>query len=109
MGSPRECTRILGLEGFGSRRVEWEGDSRTRAVRCGLNDEASAATNARGCGRRTWRVRDDKARTWDDLPWAEHPVTLVYAQRRVRCRPAGFARSGSRLPRPARITRRLRK
>jgi transposase len=29
-----------------------------------------------GCGRRTGRVRDAKVRTWDDLPWAEHPVTL---------------------------------
>jgi transposase len=35
-------------------------------------------------------VRDSKLRTWDDLPWAEHPVTLVYAQRRVYCRTCGI-------------------
>ena len=27
-----------------------------------------------------------KERTWDDLPWAAHPVTLIYPQRRVICR-----------------------
>jgi transposase len=31
-----------------------------------------------GCGRRTGRIRDAKVRAWDDLPWAEHPVTLRY-------------------------------
>ena len=25
MGSPRECTRILGLEGFRVEQVDWEG------------------------------------------------------------------------------------
>jgi transposase len=39
-----------------------------------------------GCGRRTGHVRDAKARTWDDLPWAEHPVTLRYTLRRLWCR-----------------------
>jgi hypothetical protein len=24
------------------------------------------------------QVRDAKERTWDDLPWAAHPVTLVF-------------------------------
>lgn len=56
-----------------------------------------------------WPVCDYKVRTWDDLPWVEHRVTLVYTQRRVRCRTcairterAGFADGH------ARITRRLR-
>jgi hypothetical protein len=31
MGSPRECTRILGLESFRVERVEWEGTHRTRS------------------------------------------------------------------------------
>jgi transposase len=31
-----------------------------------------------------------KERTWDDLPWAAHPVTLVYRQRRVICRRCGI-------------------
>jgi transposase len=62
-----------------------------------------------GCGRRTGRVRSTTERTWDDLPWAAHPVTLVYRQRRVDCR-----RCGIRIERvefadaKARVTRRLR-
>jgi transposase len=54
-------------------------------------------------------VRSSKERTWDDLPWAAHPVTLVYQQRRVICR-----RCGIRTERvdfadaKARVTRRLR-
>ena len=43
-----------------------------------------------GSGRRTGRLRDRRVRTWDDLPWAEHPVTLRYAVRRVRCRRCGI-------------------
>jgi transposase len=43
-----------------------------------------------GCGRRTWRVRDRAERTWDDLPWAEHRVTLIHGQRRVDCRTCGI-------------------
>jgi hypothetical protein len=31
-----------------------------------------------GCGRRTGRVRSTRERTWEDLPWAAHHVTLVY-------------------------------
>jgi transposase len=59
-----------------------------------------------GCGRRTGQVRSVRERTWDDLPWAAHPVTLVYPQRRVRCRRCGirterveFADSKARLTR----------
>jgi hypothetical protein len=32
-----------------------------------------------GCRRRTWRVRDLAERIWEDLPWAEQWVTLVYS------------------------------
>ncbi len=35
-----------------------------------------------GCGGRVSRVRSVRDRTWDDRPWAAHPVTLIYAQRR---------------------------
>jgi transposase len=62
-----------------------------------------------GCGRRSGRVRSRRDRMWDDLPWATHPVTLVYAQRRIICRACGtrterveFADAKSR------VTRRLR-
>jgi transposase len=61
------------------------------------------------CGRRTWRVRDAKERWWDDLPWAEHPVTLIYLQRRVRCRTCGIRTERVGFADDhARITRRLR-
>jgi len=68
MGSRREFTRILGLEGFASRD-----------------------------------------RTWDDLPWAGHRVTLVYQQRRVCCQTCGVRTERVAFADPkARITRRLR-
>jgi transposase len=62
-----------------------------------------------GCGGRTGRVRSVHDRTWDDVPWASHPVTLVYAQRRVRCRRCGIRTERMEFADPkARVTRRLR-
>ena len=62
-----------------------------------------------GCGRRTARVRSKKERTWDDLPWAAHPVTLVYQQRRVCCRRCGIRTERIEFAdAKARVTRRLR-
>jgi hypothetical protein len=53
--------------------------------------------------------QDAKVRTWDDLPWAEHPVTLRYSLRRLWCRSGGirtervaFADPHARLTRPFR-------
>jgi transposase len=43
-----------------------------------------------GCGRRTGRIRSANERSWDDLPWASHRVTLIYLQRRLRCRHCGI-------------------
>ena len=86
MGSRRECTRILGLNGYRVERLEWETDDPRARVRIWIERRGIRGYHCAGCGRRTWRVRDAKERTWDDLPWAEHPVTLIYAQRRVRCR-----------------------
>lgn len=109
MGSPRECTRVLGLDGFRVERLEWDTDgARTRVLiwiaRCGIRGYECS-----GCRRRTWRVRDVKQRTWDDLPWAEHRVTLVYTQRRVRCRACGIRTERVAFAEGhARITRRLR-
>jgi transposase len=61
-----------------------------------------------GCGRRTSRVRDAKERTWHDVPGALHPVTLVYQQRRVRCRRCGIRTERVEFADPkARVTRRL--
>jgi transposase len=62
-----------------------------------------------GCGRRTSRIRDRKIRTWDDLPWAEHPVTLRYALCRLWCQYCGIRTERVDFAEPhARLTRRFR-
>jgi transposase len=62
-----------------------------------------------GCGRRTGRVRSANERSWDDLPWASHRVTLIYPQRRLRCRHCGIRTERVDFADPkARVTRRLR-
>ena len=109
MGSPRECTRILGLEGFRVERIEWEGDGLDAGVCVWIERRGIRGFECAGCRRRTWRVRDYKVRTWDDLPWAEHRVTLIYAQRRIRCRTCGIRTERVAFAEGhARITRRLR-
>jgi transposase len=53
-------------------------------------------------------VRSARDRTWDDLPWAAHPVTLIYRQRRVQCRRCGIRTERLEFADPnARVTRRL--
>jgi transposase len=50
-----------------------------------------------------------KDRIWDDLPWAAHPVTVVYRQRRVKCRRCGIRTERIEFAdAKARVTRRLR-
>lgn len=108
MGSRRECTWILGLAGFRVVEVISGGDAcdsllQVRVERRGLRRYACI-----GCGRRTSRVRDAKERTWHDLPWAAHPVLVVYAQRRVRCRHCGIRTERIEFADPkTRVTRRL--
>jgi transposase len=54
-------------------------------------------------------VRSARDRTWDALPWAAHPVTLVYRQRRVKGRRCGIRTERIEFADPkARVTRRLR-
>jgi len=109
MGSQRECTRILGLDGYRVERLDWEADGPHAWVRVWIDRRDIRGYECSGCRRRTWRVRDTKERTWDDLPWAEHRVTLVYAQRRVRCRTCGIRTERVAFAEGhARITRRLR-
>jgi transposase len=53
-------------------------------------------------------VRDLKERTWHDLPWAAHPVIVVYQQRRVQCRRCGIRTERIEFADPkAQVTRRL--
>ena len=62
-----------------------------------------------GCGQSTGRGRDAKVRAWDDLPWAEHPVTLRDALRRLWCRHCGIRTERVGFADPhARLTRRFR-
>jgi transposase len=107
VGSRRNGTWILGWSGFRVMRIEGEEETHRRwqiPV-----ERRGRCYPGGGCGRCTARVRSSKERTWDDLPWAAHPVTRVYQQRRVIGR-----RCGIRTERvdvadaKARVTRRLR-
>ena len=90
MGSQRNCTWILGLAGFRVVTTESDGGAVDSRVTIRIERRGSRGYGCSGCGRRTRRVRAARDRTWDDLPWASHPVTLIDAQRRVRCRQCGI-------------------
>jgi len=109
VGSHAECSRILGLGGYRVKEVAFDGTEAQPRLRIQIDRRGVRGHPCSGCGRRTWRVRDAKERTWDDLPWASYRVTLVYRQRRVRCRTCGIRteRIGFADPK-ARATRRLR-
>lgn len=106
MGSLRDCTWVLGLPDCRVVGLERQDNGRLiiEVERRGIRRYVCA-----GCGRRTGRVRDAKVRTWDDVPWAEHPVTLRYPLRRLWCRACGIRteRVGF-ADRHARLTRRFR-
>lgn len=87
MGSLRDCTWILGLPDYRVTSVERGEDGRLilEVERKGMHRFTCS-----GCGCRTGHVRDAKLRTWDDIPWAEHPVTLQYRLRRLWCRRCGI-------------------
>jgi transposase len=108
VGSRRECTWILALAGF--RVVELTSDGAAADSRLVIRIERRGLRRyvCSGCGRRSSRVRDGKERTWHDLPWAAHPVTLIYWQRRVRCRHCGIRTERIEFADPkARVTRRF--
>jgi transposase len=107
VGSRRDCTWILGLPGFRVERIEGE-DAWTSRVRVRI-ERRGRGYRCSGCSRRIRHARSARDRTWDDLRWAAHPVTLVYCQRRVRCRRCGIRTERVELADPkARVTRRLR-
>lgn len=80
MGSLRDCTWILGVAEYRVIGLDRQDDGR---LVVDLEQRGIRRYRCSGCGRRTSRVRDTKVRTWDDLPWAEHPVTLRYRLRRL--------------------------
>ena len=109
MGSRRDCTWILGLSGFGVGRAEGEEAEATSRLCVRIERRGRRCYPCSGCGRRTSRVRSARDRTWDDLPWAAHSVTLVYQQRRVVCRRCGIRTERIEFAdAKARVTRRLR-
>ena len=109
MGSRRDCTWILGLPGFRVVGIERNEDGAEGRLRLQVERRGTRRYACGGCGRRTGRVRAVRDRTWDDLPWARHPVTLVYRQRRVICRHCGIRTERIEFADPkARVTRRLR-
>jgi transposase len=104
--SQRDCTWILGLSGFRVVAMD-EGASGRLVIRIERRGVRRYPCN--GCGRRTGRVRSRRDRTWADLPWAAHHVTLVYQQRRLLCRHWGVRAEHIDFANPkARVTRRLR-
>lgn len=70
MGSRRECTRILSLEGFRLEAISWERDAPSVRVRIKIERRRIRGYECSGSRRRTWRVRDRAERSWDDLPCA---------------------------------------
>src|SRR5438034_2786903 len=105
MGSWRECTRVLGLEGFRVETIKWDGERPSAWVRIAIERRGIRGYECSGCRRRTWRVRDRADRTWDDLPWAAHRVTLVYQQRWIYCRTCGIRTERVALPIPRHASR----
>jgi transposase len=109
MRGQRVWSRILDLDGYHVRHVGFNPHAESPRVWIDIERRARKPYECSGCHRRTSRVRDMKTRTWDDLPWGAHRVTLRYRLRRLNCRRCGirtervgFADS------KARVTRRLR-
>ena len=99
MGSRRDCTWILGLAGFRVVTIESEGEASGSRLTIRIERRGVRRYACSGCGRRTGRVRSTRDRTWDDLPWAAHPVTLVYAQRRRPVSPLRHSHRADRVRR----------
>jgi transposase len=90
-------------------RVEGEDGDATSRVRIRIERRGPRRYPCSDWRRRSGRVRSARDRTWDDLPWAAHPVTLVYRQRRVVCRRCEIRSERiESADAKARVTRRLR-
>jgi transposase len=95
------------LDGYRVGQIEWA--AKGARLRIWLERRGIRGYECSDCDRRTWLVRDVKLRTWDDLPWGAHRVTVLYPPRRVRCRACGIRTERVTFADPkARITRRLR-
>lgn len=77
MGSQQEFTKLLGLDGFSVKAQKFVDEGLRARIRIRIERRGRRRYPCGGCGRWCSGVRDAKYRTWDDLPWAEHPVSLV--------------------------------
>lgn len=108
MGSPSELTSIVGLPNCRVAAVDFEDDSASSRAWVRLERSGRRAPRCSGCGRATTKRRDSKIRSWEDLPWAGHPVTLTCRVWRLRCPRCGIRTEQIPFAEPkARITRRL--
>jgi hypothetical protein len=64
---------ILGFEGFRVQTIKWEADGPRARVLVRIERGGIRGYHCSGC--RRW---DSKERTWDDVPWAEHLVIVIY-------------------------------
>jgi transposase len=108
VGSPSELTKILALEGYRVTDIDFENEASNGRLWVHIERSGRRASVCSGCERPTSRRRDWKIRTWEDLPWAEHPVTLLCAVSRLRCPRCGVRTERLPFAAPkARVTRRL--
>ena len=108
MGSLRELTKILGLASYRVTEVHFEDDTPKARLWLDIERTGRRARVCSGCRRPTSKRRDWKIRTWEDLPWAGHPVTLIGTVSRLRCPRCGIRTERIPFADPkARVTRRL--
>jgi transposase len=108
MGSPSDLTTIVGFAGYRVVSVDFEDDAPGSRVWVQIKRTGRRAPICSGCERPTRKRRDWKFRTWEDLPWAGHPVTLLCVVHRLRCPRCGIRTERMPFAEPkARSTRRL--
>lgn len=108
MGSPSELTSIVGFANYRVASVDFEDQSASSRAWVRLERSGRRAPVCSGCGRSTTKRRDWKLRSWEDLPWAGHPVTLMCVVWRLRCPRCGIRNERVPFAEPrARVTRRL--
>ncbi len=108
MGSLRELTKILGLASYRVTEVHFEDDTPKGRLWFDIERCGRRARVCSGCRRPTSKRRDWKIRTWEDLTWAGHPVTLIGTISRLCCPRCGIRTERVPFADPkARVTRRL--
>lgn len=108
MGSRSELTSIVGFPNYRIASVDFEDDSASSRAWVRMERSGRSAPVCSGCKRPTSKRRDWKIRSWEDLPWAGHAVTLMCQVWRLRCPRCGIRTEQVPFAEPkARVTRRL--